>query len=496
MKKNILNRINEVLLWIVATLVLVFFVMVECFNGPSLDDLIFLLKLQDVSVFEFIGDMYMTWQGRYTSFLISGLCLKSFLAIGTTFPFSIALFVLNILIWSASLRLLFNLSLIKSSLYAIVLHGLFFLTMFDPSSYFWICTKPYVLMISCGIYGFVKLYKQKDGDVWDYVAVVLTFIFVGASYEIYAPIVLLFMGCVILYSWIKLHFSFSLLFRKYPLLITAFIVATVSFGIMVLAPGNRVRMEVAHSGSITSIVIYVSFIASRLLMMGKYLFFNLPYFLCWLVIVGYLFVLKENQKGEVGSRRMWKNVGIYVLIAIALIIVSLVLNVWAQSSSEIPPRASNHIVLIIYICSACILYEIVKSYKMFNLSILYTVVLLFLCIDWSYIIINDYKELSKYRETVDARIDILMEKKNDGYKELLEIEGLHVPKFHSLIEDAWCGTSIYQKHTYRRTKLLKPNDVFEEYDAPYNPYNRIYKQYYGLPFDVKTEISCAKSIDG
>lgn len=494
MKKNILNRLNEVLLWIVAVLVLLFFTMVELFNGPSLDDLIFLLKLQDVSVFEFIGDMYMTWQGRYTSFLISGLCLKSFLAIGTTFPFSIVLFVLNILIWSASLRLLYNLSSVKSVLYALVLHGLFFLTMFDPSSYFWICTKPYVLMISCGIYGFVKLYKQRDGDAWDYVAIVLTFIFVGASYEIYAPIVLLLMGCIILYLWKHEHFSFVQLIQKYPLFITAFFVALISFVIMLVAPGNWVRMEAHHSGSIDDINSYISIIFSRMYMMSKYLLFNIPYILCVVVIIGYLFMgLKVDSTDK--ERKIWIRVMLYSLMALFLVIVSMILNTWAVASSEMFPRASNHILLVFYIWCGLLIEMFIRRFKRKILLYLYTAVLVFLCIDWSYIIANDYMELSLYKKSVDRRMEMLECKKNEGNQDLLRLEKLHIPDFHSLVDDIWSTTSIYQNHTYKRAKLLKPNDVFEEYNASYNPYNRVYRKYYDLPFDVMTDVSCAKSVD-
>lgn len=494
MRMSLLNRITEVLLWIVATLVLVFFVMVECFNGPALDDLIFLMSLQNTSVIDFVVERYVNWQGRFTSFFLSGLCLKSYILLGTLLPFTILMFIVNISLWSSAIRMMFDLSYVKSIPYGLILHGLFYLTMFDPSSYFLICTKPYIFIISCSVYGFVKLIKQRDGNVWDYIAVVFTYIFIGASYEIYAPIVLLFIGCAILYLWKKNRFSISQLFKVYPLLMTAFGVAGISFAIMLVAPGNWVRVDNMESGSIDNFYVYVSVIFSRLYMMGKYLFFNLPYILCVCIIVGYLFQ-KKYDRSFVKQRFSWKYM-MYISIALfSLVIISLFLNAWAMGSSDMYSRASNHILLVFYIWCVCIVAELVKVKRIRYLPYLYTFVLLFLTLDWFYIIMNDYKELDAYKISFEDRMEILNEKKENEFQGLLELEPLHIPKFHSLVEDTWCKSEAYRNHTYRRTKLIRPDDVYEEYDAKYNPFNRAYKRYYNLPFDVKTDLPCKNAID-
>lgn len=108
---------------------------------------------------------------------------------------------------------------------------------------------------------------------------------------------------------------------------------------------------------------------------------------------------------------------------------------------------------------------------------------------------NDYKELDAYKISFENRMEILNEEKENEFQGLLELEPLHIPKFHSLVEDIWCKSEAYRNHNYRRTKLIRPDDVYEEYDAKYNPFNRAYKRYYNLPFDVKTDLPCKDAID-
>ncbi len=282
-----MTRINEILLWIVALLTVAFIVMVELFNGPALDDFIMIPWYMENSIGQVISNMYMTWQGRYVGFLINGIIYKSYICFGTTVPISLCILFLNLLLWTRAIQLFFNSSIKYSVLYAIILHGLFFLMMFDTSSYFWLCTKGYILSHSVVLYGAAKLYRQQTGKWYDYVVVVISAIIAGASYEIYAPCLLVFMGCLLLYYWKQENLQMNKVCKKYPLLLTAFVVSALAFFVMVFAPGNMHRMDSYEQPAILS-GDFIRSVVWDLYYPIKLFVFRIPYIIILILILGSL----------------------------------------------------------------------------------------------------------------------------------------------------------------------------------------------------------------
>ena len=480
-----IDKINTVLLWIVSVLVLSFIVMVECYNDLSLDDIGFALQLKEKSVFGFISDMYMTWQGRYTSFFLTACAIKSYFVFDTTLVYALVMLLINIALLTNALKILFGLSLKDALPYAIVFHGSYILSMFDISSYFWICTKPYTLFISMTIYVIAKLYRQKDGNFWDYISVVLVSIFIGVSWEIYAPIVLLFAGCLLFYYWKQCHFSIPLLVKSYPLLFLAFIVATLAFIIMVIAPGNWGRMSVHESDALTAKSNYVGVIVTNLIQLAKLLFFRLPYIILYVFLIGVLaYKYLSTKKETVDTGQLLKRWCCYIGITLFLLVVSLALNTYAVGA-RMEMRSFNHVLLLLALCLGLmtrdfVLWDKFQKFSVFNGMC--TSFLVLFVVDMIYMLPANYIELEAYSDSKQKREDFIELKIKENTTGIVRLEELDAPAFHSIVED--CSSAVMPSYT--RHVLLKPNEVSYRID---NFYNVTYREYYELPFDVITTLS-------
>lgn len=480
-----IDKINTVLLWIVSVLVLSFIVMVECYNDLSLDDIGFALQLKEKSVFGFIGDMYMTWQGRYTSFFLTGCAIKSYFVFDTTLVYALVMLLINIALLTSAMKMLFGLFLKDALPYAIIIHGLYILSMFDISSYFWICTKSYTLFISITIYVIAKLYRQKNGNFFDYCLIVVMSVFIGASWETYAPIILLFVGCLLLYYWKQCHFSILSLVKTYPLLFMVFIVATIAFMIMVAAPGNWVRMSVHESDAIAAKSNYVGVLVANLIQLTKLLFFRLPYIVLYIFLIGVLeYKYLSTKEKTVKTKQLLKRWCCYIGITLFFLVVSLALNAYAVGA-RMEMRSFNHVLLLLALCLGLmtrdfVLWEKFQKFSVFNGMCTFFLVLF--VVDMIYMLPANYMELEAYYDSRQKREEFIELRIRENTTGVVRLEELDTPIFHSIVED--CSSAVMPSYT--RHVLLKPNEVSYRID---NFYNVTYREYYELPFDVITTLS-------
>ena len=153
--------INDILLWIAAVSSVVFVVSVEWYNSLNMDDIDFAIQLRDMSIWEFIRDKYMNWQGRYWGFFINAIQIRLWEVCGTMMIGSLLIYGFEIFLLAKGLRILYNVSATKSVLYSILLLTIYIVVIPDISSYFWLCTKVYSLLMVCTFYAFVFLMNHK-----------------------------------------------------------------------------------------------------------------------------------------------------------------------------------------------------------------------------------------------------------------------------------------------------------------------------------------------
>jgi hypothetical protein len=477
-----MKKINEGLLVIAAITSIFFLFIVESFNNLTLDDLGFALQLQKESIWSFIWNTYLTWQGRFMGFLITGLQVKSYILFNSMLPFSIFLYILNIFLVSKSLVNFFRINITHSIFYAIILFQLYVYSMFDISSYFWLCTKGYTLMITLGLFAFSELSYNKRSGWFEYAILFITFAFLGCSYEIYAPIILLFMGCVFLYKLIRNKYNIKALLTENRKLLFSFSIGIMFFALMVIAPGNWIRMNVYRKFSGLLFSDYMETLAKNSLQLTKLIFLKAPYFLA----AGFLLLALYYQLNKSSKQNLQKNIFLkfiifYAFISAGLCLVSLLLNTYAVGI-RLELRAFDHINLICFLFIGYSLYEYSKS-GLNKKLIAYALPLslLFVIFCNIYCSIRSVPELRAYNESISDRMKKLEILRTNGNKVTIKLTILHIAEFHS-VDDLW--KLVIPKFAPRA--LLKPNEVSNNIN---NYYNKTYRGYYKLDFDVITDLA-------
>ena len=477
MKKTI-----EVLMVFAAITSMVFLVIVESFNNITLDDIGFALQLKDNSVWNFMMGMYFTWLGRFMGFLISGIQMKSYFLFNSMLPFSILLYILNIFLVSKSLVNFFKIKTIDSLIYAIILFQLYVYSMFDISSYFWMCTKNYTFEMSLGLFALSDLICNKKESILNYIILLISFAFLGCSYEIYSPIILLLMGIVLLYKLHIAQYNIKQLVTDNRKLVFAFFAGTLFFILMVIAPGNWVRLRVHSKDANLSIMQIFTTSIINCIQLVKYLFFRIHYFLLFIVL---LFVILEQKKSTIQkitleNKIIIKRICFYLFIAIGLCLVSVLLNTVAIGK-RMEIRAFNHINLLLFLFIAFSLFEISKKYDFKKVLVyLFPMSLMIIIALNLYNIFSNYPELNACVKSEDERIVYLNQLKKEGNKATIKLKELHAPVYHSIEE---CWKIVVPK--YSSSVLLKPNEVSGNLN---NFYNITYKKYYNLSFEVYTTL--------
>lgn len=477
-----MKKINEGLLLLAAVSSIVFLFIVEFFNNMTLDDIGFSLLLQRENLWKFITEMYFNWQGRFLGFFITGIQMKSYFLFKSMIPFSAVIYVLNIFLVSRSLVNFFKIKTIYSVLYAIVIFQLYVYSMFDISSYFWMCTKGYTFFICLGLFAFSELLVKKRDQWFDYLILFVVFAFLGCSYEIFAPSILLFMGCVLLFKLHLSNYRIGALVLENKKLVYSFAVGTFFFILMVIAPGNLVRMKANSSFSELVFSDFIFTVWKNSVQLLKLLFLKIYYFLA----AGSLF-LAMSFKHEASSVQtvtrtsLFKRILSYSLIGGGLCLISIILNVFAVGA-RMELRAFNHINLFCFILIGFSIFELAsfglnKKFTSYALSI--SLIFVFVCNLFTSF--KSIPELQSYKESLQARIDKLEQLRETGNRKTIKLDLLHVAEFHS-VDELW--KIVIPKIKTRA--LLKPNEVSNNID---NFYNISYREYYKLDFDVVTDLS-------
>lgn len=477
MGKNI-----KALLVITAISSIGFIFIVEFFNNITLDDVGFALYLKNGSIWDFMVRMYFTWQGRFMGFFISGTQIKSYIIFDSMMPSSILLYIINILLISKSLVNFFKIKQIDSVLFAIILFQLYIYSMFDISSYFWLCTKSYTFEMSLGLFALSDLICNKKDSIFNYIILLISFAFLGCSYEIYAPIILLLIGLILLYKLHITKYKIRQLLTDNRKLVFVLLAGTLFFILMVIAPGNWVRLSVHSKDADLSIMQIFRTSIIDCVQLGKLLFFRIHYILLFSLL---LLVIIEQKKLTIQKTFLEYKLDIskvcfYLFAASGLCFVSVLLNTVAIGK-RMELRAFNHINLLLFLFIAFSLFEIAKKYEFVKLlNKLFPISLVIIIAFNIYNIISNYPELNAYVKSEGERIGYLNQLRTEGNKFTVKLKELDVPVYHS-IDDCW--KILVPK--YSSSVLLKPNEVSKDLT---NFYNITYKKYYNLDFEVYTTL--------
>jgi hypothetical protein len=478
-KKRI--EIIWLLLVISAVTSIIFLFIVESCNNIVRDDIGFAYIVQNKGVWGFMMDRYFTCAGRFMSFFITGVQLKSYLYFDNMLPFSILLYILNIALVSKSFKNFFRLKTFQSVLYAIIFFQLYFYTMFDHASFFWMCTKVYTLLMSLSLFAFSELLMNTPAKWNDYVNLFISFMFLGCSYEIFAPVIILLMGGTLLYKLYQSNFRIKVLLFENRKLVFSFCICLIFFLLMVIAPGNWNRMKVYTSDHL-DFANFVTTVFNNCFLLMKLLFFRAHYLIVAVILLFAIFQLKEPQLKLQGNYSYTlKRILFYALIAVGLCLVSVILNTYAVGT-RMYMRSFNHINLIVFLFIGFSAYELASVNVIRKISVfLLPVMLVFIITCNIFITVKSIPELRSYKVSLNNRMEQLEALRASGNTATIKLGLLDVAEYHS-IDDLW--KLIIPKYSTR--ELLKDQQLTNRID---HSFNLSFRKYNKFDFDVITDLT-------
>ena len=218
-------------------------------NSLLLDDFLFYSGVQEKGYFPWVVDMYFNWQGRFGMFFISGL----FYALASNLNNLLPLTIIQLVFCYFCVYLLLQFCFQKINKWIVLLisatvFNLSTLGLLQFSTFFWVCTMPYITILAITILLIYAIINEKLNKFIALALIVISSFLVGGSAETYTPLVMLPLGIFFLFRLKRNGFKSIFEHTVDKRLMLSLVLLFVFFIIMLIAPGNKTRVETASGG--------------------------------------------------------------------------------------------------------------------------------------------------------------------------------------------------------------------------------------------------------
>lgn len=403
------------------------------YNSLLLDDYGFVVQYETFSSpFEALKEQYMTWQGRFSGYLLMTFFIELFGRSSNLFFYSFILLLSGYL--SVYLLMSYLLKEVQRSFVLIVvvlLVNVSIMSLLEFSTFYWFCCSGYIFMIWASFFLAYFMIDKKLNKVVSYFFIILFSIYLGGSSETYTPLVILVLGLIFLIKLynigrVKLFFSKP----ENVKLFVSLVILLIGFIIVVIAPGNANRLETMDNRNPNITQFFINFIGAisifmlRLLSKIHYYLLTFPLFL----MLGHL--LKKNNIEwlmQLTITKKWFLISLFLLIGFIVVAIfpAIVIMGWYA-----PLRSYSFIsfVLMLYIgfWGIFIGYRIKKMPPIFSyLTIVSLIMLSSLSIYFS---ITEHPKAKKFKQNIVIRHDKLISLNNNNYKGLVCIKPITIHK--------------------------------------------------------------------
>lgn len=481
-KKIILENKITFLIIIINVLFLLYFLILAYFSRPHYDDLHFLWKLKEMSIGDYIRDMYFSRSGRFFAYFLNGVVFKIIILFGEHRFFPILFGVIGFIsFWTAikSFFLLKDKALVFNSI--LFVFNLTILTNIDFGVFNWLCAMSYYWLGSMLLLLVHFICKDKL-SVWEWLFFILVLLFLGGSLEAYTPIVMVTVFCLGIY-YIKID---SFVFIKYSSnpkvkkIFISLIILFVSFIIVVIAPGNYIRLASDEFSAPHSLVGFLKGFVNAVGMFTYFQLFYIPYY--FLVSLLFVFLGFKSKTTRLVISFSYKRLLWIGIISFGLyLFLSVLPSVYLWGGFGIQ-RNYTHVVfiLIVFILFQAFLigYFKLKLIQIRLVSFSLILGLISMVVLMTSNLIQDTKSASNYAASVDTRIEYLKELNKKGVTGIVEVKPLVVPFTK---DPKFVLFQFLNKKTNPQPVLYYTADTEE---SP-NEYSFHLKKVYGFDFEIQ-----------
>ena len=429
-QKDTLANIIKGLLLATNIAFLVYFVVLAIYARPHYDDLHFMWKMQEMSIFDYVKDMYFSRSGRFGGYLLNGIVFSIINAVGASWFFPLLFIALGILICCY----VATKALPKANAFwlcngVILFYFVYLLTNIDFAVVYWLCAMGYYLKLPIAMLVFY-IVNKKHCNIWECIVLILAGFTIGAGNEAFSPLVLVFMFINGLYYLHKNNYDFHKIVadnrvKRICLFAVCIMILMI---IVIIAPGNYARMYESDELFYRPITIaeWAKGLLQACTMYHYFLLFYIPYYTI-LTLLSYLLGVKakvNNWFSNVLDNK--KSIIIRIILLYVIYIFCTILpSVFLYGNFGIQRNYTHTVFMtMLTLCTIGFVFgywkpNIEKLAKYLSVIGLITL--------FSITVINcniDFPIANSYAESVDNRIAYCNEKQEEGYKGVLEVEPL------------------------------------------------------------------------
>jgi len=393
------------------------FIGLSYYNRIAIDDFYFLANVKEHGVIKGTIIEHSLWSGRWVSVFLNQLVLsfynyKYFLFIFGIFTFGFFIYSVNRLI--NNINVIFKLASLNTyqsiNISIFIISALFYSTVKIDETWFWLCAScTYLYSIIMLLLGSSALISPKK-TYTNTLICSISFIYVGGSCEPLALLVILILTIILFISKLGIFANYKSNILTIRLL-NALFCCLISFIILYIAEGNRVREQYFEE-----INIFHAFILN-IKTTGMIILLRLPHIILPVLlfsITAYYLGYKNSNNNTINKKNI-KNLIATVLFLYFAIIFLYQFPVTYATQDIAAYRALFPISLFSLMASGIIFYGLgcIKCLKIsiFKLAILLS---LFTIIGINiYVSVYQMKLLPQYTKSYDDRIILLMANKNN-----------------------------------------------------------------------------------
>jgi hypothetical protein len=468
---------------------LVYLLFLGYYNSLLLDDYGMIDAVKEKGV-NFILDMYLRWLGRFGAYTINYVLFKIAPLLNNLLPLTILQLVLGYGCVYLLLRFVFD-ALNRSFVFllSVTIFNLGVLGLLEFSTFYWVCASGYVTIASLTIALIPAVFDQKINK---YIALVLILIlsyFVGGGLETYTPLVIIGLGIVFLYR-LKIIGLKSILRRRLDRqLIAALVLLSIFCLLMIIAPGNKVRMGADSQVQTTGFPLLMKTGFALI----KFLFAvgsKLIYFIASFPLFYWAGYQLQQKKFVLSCKYASKKQFIISCVLLLLFLYVAVLPIVYIMSVLIPSLRPYS-----YISFAMIAFfgywGVMLGYKQHHKKILITTLLAScICIIgvscWR--MNRDFHDAVYYHNEIENRLSQIQKLKDEGYEGVAYIEPIRAGDKLSLYSASWNFVKEKLKIHPEQEGLIQSSFPYELFslsaDSVGDWRNQQMKQYFDVQFDI------------
>lgn len=423
--KDVLGKAILATVLILDIIFLVYWIILAINSRPHYDDLHFFWKLREMSVIDYVKEMYLTRSGRIVGYFINGIMAIIVNAFGFHQLWAIIYYIIGIgICYFVAKEAHLPVSRTERFAGVCLFYNLYILTNIDFPVFFWLCAMTYYLFFPVALLALV--YLNKGSLNWkEWIILIISAFFLGGANEAFTPIMLLMMLVCGLYWWqsqgwdIKKTWSLSQIRR----IVWIAVLILSLFVIVVIAPGNYVRMsdteQFIHPEGIVG---WGHAILNAMVMFCYYMAFYIPY-------IFILFVLSYLIGTRLSIELPHKKTKYLVFIAVGFFVYlffSCLPNVYLYGGFGIQ-RTYTHVVcaLLLAVGLAGMVSGIGQESNAPRwLSLLGSLALTCIMV---VNIVYDAPTSREYSSAVDHRVEYLRMLNEGGQKETVTVPAIPVP---------------------------------------------------------------------